>query len=432
MKRNEIYDYYSAINATSRLIDVDCKDSLATIEQKLLKVSKNTLGTFHIEIFKNDENIQSYSLSEIFAEDKNKEPVYSLWEQKTSKVENTTLANLAKYIYANLPKSITAPYNYCVMSVDKASNTLEVANIEDPTETKTIDMPTKASEAKKILGCLVYEDGTIDAKPINHTDLSGFLSIIENIESEKIKLFATNYIKIIPDYVFTVPMDKTDKSSNASDAEQGGMQRHCINMARIVIALTKLDFYKIKFSRAEIDKMIVACLFSSFLRGGWQDEYEIDSRIRDNYPTIEAKAIRAMTGILEKNDLKFIANLIEAHLGHTDDSLPTVDTECKFLVYMAHFLAGNSSLSIKSNDEFFVFDEDKTKVVTKTIAMPDDALGILKIAIERSIDMDKAKALNIHRSEDNIRDVWKEMIDAKCYTPSQQKYIDLATQMQFF
>lgn len=432
MKRQEIYDYYSALNATSRLIDIDCKDSLGTIEQKLLKVSKNTLGTFHIEIFKGDENIQSYSLSEIYNDGNSDEPMYSLWEQKTSKVNNTTLDDLAKYIHDNLPKDISIPFTHFVESIDKNQNTITIVSMDDEENKKTIDIPTKASELKKILGCLTYEDGSVVIKPVNHADLSKFLEIIENIETKKIKTFAKTYIRLIPDYVFEVPMNRLDRTENASDADRGGMQRHSINMARLVIALSQLDFYKIKFSRAEIDKMIVACLFSSFLRGGWQDEYEIDSRIRSDYTKSEAQAIRAMTGILEKNDLKFIANLVEAHLGSTDDSVLSVDTECKFLVYMANFLAGNESIAIKSNGGFYVFDEENTTIVTKTVPVSPDIISILNIALSRDIDMSKAESLNIHRNEENIRALWKDIIETKCYAPNQQKYIDLAMQMQFF
>ncbi len=206
------------------------------------------------------------------------------------------------------------------------------------------------------------------------------------------------------------------------------MKRHCINMARIIIDLTNLSYYNIKFTRDEIDKMIVACLFSSFLKHGWQADYEADDSVRPDYPKLQARAFMAMTGILEKNDMKFIANLIEAHLGK---GTPAIDTEYKFLVHAAHYFAGSDNVAIKSKDGFFMFTEDTFHSIEKTICLSDDAVGIIRLALEGAIDSEKAASLGINRSDDEIRAIWSEMLNSRRYTPAQQCYIELATKMQF-
>lgn len=442
MKRQAVYDYYSALNASSRLIDIDCKDSLQTIEQKLLKIPRDSVGTFHVEIFKDDDNIQSYSLSEIYqnANNASSTVMYNLWEEKTSKMQNTSIDGIAEYIFNNMPKDVVIPHIYCVVGIDVEKKTLSVREINDTTGlASSMPIPTSAKDAEKILGCFTEGNKVTEIHTVNSADLSDFEEIIENIENPRIKKFAQTYIRLIPDYVFSVPLNGSSEDRNASDAEKGGLKRHCINMARIVMTLSKLDFYKIKFSSDEVDKMIVACLFSAFLKSGWQNEYEVDSNTRPDYPRTEAHAIKHMTGILEKRDLTFIANLIESHLGqphnekyNLEKPLPLPDTECKAMIHIAHALSSNDNVAIKGSEGFYIFSEDTVINVDKTVEMPNNVADVLRLAMDRDVDMELAKSLAIHRTSDGIRKIWSEMLATNKYTPQQQKYIDLATRMQFF
>ena len=102
------------------------------------------------------------------------------------------------------------------------------------------------------------------------------------------------------------------------------------------------------------------------------------------------------------------------------------------MIHIAHALSSNDNVAIKGSEGFYIFSEDTVISVDKTVEMPSNVADVLRLAMDREVDMELAKSLAIHRTSDGIRKIWSEMLATNKYTPQQQKYIDLATRMQFF
>lgn len=431
MNKLETIAYYEALQAANRIIIVDSTDDDQTIREKIReKANLENIGTIHIEVFHNDENVSSYSLIQVSG-------LYDLWIKKIRKVEQKSIDDVADYVISNLPEPIKSPYDkYVAKQLD--STTYLIKSFSDDTFELKLN-PNRATLSQMqdhVLGQYVMSDGQLECHPINTADISSLLELTKSIKDEKIRLFAQTCLRAIPDYVFEIPAGISGRKNSASDLAQGGLLRHIKNATKFIITLANVDYTKIKFTQHELDMMIVAVLFSDAFKHGWQEDYNSNHTPRADHPKIAADFIRAMNGILSPSELNFIANSIESHMGQWYDakrvSLPVPDTEYKYMVHLAHYLTSLKNVTFtEDNDDLYVFNSQNIISLESFTVIDDKDLEALQNLLNSTIpiDMSIAENLDIIHSEEEIRDVWHTLLDAKQASDKQIKYIALAREL---
>jgi hypothetical protein len=291
-----------------------------------------------------------------------------------------------------------------------------------------------------ILGRLEYPDGHIEYHAVNHEDLYAFEPILEHISCPSIRQFTRNWLSLMPEYVFYAPASSSGKyhpaSSSgkyhpASSSGKGGLRRHIINVARMMIYITELEFIQAMFETEQIDIMISACLLHDMLKSGWQEDYEQNKHTRRNHPALAADAIAcSKDGLLSDDELEMLTDCIRCHMGQWNDNgnLPKPVCSYEFLVHLADYLASRRDISIANNDIVYAFDTQRIFTINSFTKVSSDDLALLKTVMNNtdSINLDDARDLGILRDESEIRDIWKSILESKSASTKQRKYIALA------
>ncbi len=435
MTKLETIAYYEAINADDRLVVVDNTDTIEQITSKLKEIVSNDKSeTIHIEVFQNDKNVTSYSLIK-FSDD-----VYTLWEQRNSCVNNENIETVSQFVFDNLPAKIQSPYDRYVAEKLSNGNILIKSYIDDnyQYELNPRDVPMDIMDGY-ILGQYLLDDGRLEYHPVNHADTSRLKNLLDEIEDDRIRIFAETLLPTIPDYIFQIPAGISGAVNSASDLTKEGLLRHIENAVTIYKIFTSSEYAKIKFTQHERDMMYVATIFCDAFKHGWQENYEESHLPKYEHPKIAADVIRSINGILSVNEINFIANCIESHMGHSVDNkpdgctfiLPAPDTEYKHLVLLVQYLASQKDIIIRNNDTIHVFDTDTITTVKSYTVVSSHDINTLKNALDKPIDMELAKSLGIKHSAHEIIDVWKTIIASEKASDKHIKYIELAKKMIF-
>lgn len=435
MNKLDTIAYYEALNAGNRLITIDSTDSKSDVKHKIENKTNYNMesGTIHIEVFHNDECIISYSL--IKTEDK-----YDLWSKKQRQVSKSDIDGIVNHVYDNLPEPIKSPYDKYIAS-RKDEYTYIVKSFCDDDFEMELDTKNITIEqmSDTILGKFVLGDGSLDYHPINNADTSKLEELTSYIKDEKIRLFANTCLKVIPDYVFEIPAGISGKHNSASDLYDGGLYRHIQNAVKLLLVMTSADYARIKFTQHEIDMMIVAVLFSDVLKHGWQEDYENDKVPKPDHPRLAANFIRSMTDIITASEMNFIANCIESHMGQFGNKpeyeleipLPVPDTEYKYTVYLADYIASLKDISFVTDNTLYAFDSQKVVTLDVFKIASDHDIEILSNVLDSPINMTIANELGIYDTVKEIKDVWSTIIDTKKASFEQSKYIELAKRLAF-
>ena len=432
MNKSETRAYYEALNAGNRIITIDSNENKEKIIKKLQeKTAYENIGTIHIEVFHNDSSVNSYSLI------KSNTQEYDLWLKRQREVEKKSIEDIAEYIFDNLPEPLKSPYDKYI-AAKKNNNTFVVKSFSDDTFEMELNPRNVTLEQMNdnILGQFMFSDGRLEYHVINNADITSLETLTNYIKDEKIKLFANTCIRVIPEYVFYAPAGISSKYDSASELSDGGLLRHIENAVQLLLAMTCVDYAKIKFTQHEIDMMIVAVMFSDVLKYGWQEDYHDNDLSRADHPKLAAEFIRSMPNILSSGELNFIANCIESHMGQWTDKgltspLPAVDTEYKYMVHLANRIASLKNMSFTNDNKVYVFDSQKVITLNAFIRTTEHDLEVLNNALGMPIDMNVAHELDIFHDEKEINDMWETIIDAKQASEKQLKYIELAKRLAF-
>lgn len=434
MTKLETIAYYEAIGAIDRLITVDNTDTSEIILNKIQeKTTTQGLGGLHIEIFQHDKNITSYSLIKF------SENIFDLWCQKDNQINKSDLCVIADFIHMNMPTPIKSPYTKFVKCKTN-ENKYIVHSFDDPEYEEIIDPKNISIDTmtEHILGQFVFDDGQIEYHCVNDKNTNVFNDIIDSIKDDNIRLFAQTLVLIIPNYVFEIPGGISGKYNSASALSKEGLLRNILDACRIYKALTYTDYAKIKFTQHEIDMMLVATLFCDVLKHGWQEDYETSHVPKYNHPKLMADVIRATSGILAVNELNFIANCIESHMGQFSNkhdtkvqTLPMPDTEFKYIVHLSTYLSSLNDIAFINNETVYLFDTVNVQTIKSYTIIDEHDMDTIKNALDKPIDMLLAKKLGINHNETDIIDVWKTILSEKQVSDKHLKYIELAKQMIF-
>lgn len=177
--------------------------------------------------------------------------------------------------------------------------------------------------------------------------------ILETIVDEEIRTFAYVLVNDLPDYIWRVPASSTGKYHPAYSLGDGGLMRHQMAVVRFMNFFFSLEQFQNEFTAREMDLMRVAGLVHDGRKSGEQSEYERSKFTKFEHPIKMANAIRKFDGeYLNHDDIEFIANCIESHMGQwtTDKkssfALPKPVNKYQQIVHLADYLASRKDLTM--------------------------------------------------------------------------------------
>ncbi len=434
MTKSELIAYFEAIHAEHRLVIIDNNDNLTVINNKLQQViTMHDDETLHVEIFQNENNTASYSLIRC------DEETFSLWQDRAAQISQANLEDIAKFIFDSLPHQMVSPYDKYVEKISDDGKVI-IRSFSDPNYSLALNPHNVPMDIMNdcILGQYLLPDGRLEYHAINHEDLSVFQGIFTSINDDKIRLFAETAAKLIPEYIFQIPAGISGQYNSASDLADKGLIRHIQDSHTLLMIILASDYAKIKFSSHERDMMIVANMFCDAFKHGWQEEYIVSHMPHYDHPKLTADIIKSVKGILSVNELNFIANCIESHMGHSvvnrpddcDVILPAPDTDYKYLLLLVQHLTGQKDLIIRnSGNQIYTFNTDEITALAPYEPVEQEDIDILKEAMNLHIDAQMAQDCGIHHAEIDIIDVWSTIIKTKLISERQKKYLDLAKKL---
>lgn len=174
------------------------------------------------------------------------------------------------------------------------------------------------------------------------------------IKKNKYRENLKKMVSLLPDYFFDVPASSTGKYHPEFSLGNGGLVRHTKCAARIAYEFYSDESITGIFNQDEKDLMIFALVLHDGLKSGLEkSEYTlaehpllIANYIRDNKDTLT----------LTNNEILFITNVIESHMGpwnrdyKGNEILPVPLNKYQKFVHMCDFLASRKFLNVNFND----------------------------------------------------------------------------------
>lgn len=238
-----------------------------------------------------------------------------------------------------------------------------------------------------------------------------FQPYLAQFETEEMRLYCQDMIKLIPDYIFDIPSSTSGKFHNATQCQRHGQIYHIIMFEEILNYLLALKCNQEKFkSPRQRDAMrCVAFFHDAHKTNGTQFTVH-------DHPMIAGAWVRET---LVEHDIdhaakEAIARMVERHSGEFTSSkrssviLPEPENEMERMIHMCDILSSRSNIDMLPPDYLKdVFDDDDIEF-DENFVMP---FGQFKD--ERLIDIYNKKPDYIDWLENNInkRDI-KDMIKA--------------------
>ena len=321
MKRQDVISYHRAIGTYRNMIMVENFDTANDITEKINKMISDSEPFVIIEVFNNEENIESYTVTG------DGENTYNLWNKKEEILSQSSIENIAKTIETKLPSAYKSPYDRYVAE-QLENNKWLIKSMTDKNLSETIDSWNISMDdiESHILGKIVFENGTIEFHAINPEESTDLYSLIKLVHDDRIKIFIETMLQMLPKI----------KNENRSKMIK--------NAAKICDILMDTDYYDIRITEHEKDMTKTAVILCELLKYGWKNDDSDKTNIVLSYPSDMADIIKATTGIIDSNELNFIANCVESHLTHDERmtvnaNLPKPDTECKNIVQLSYKIA---------------------------------------------------------------------------------------------
>lgn len=234
--------------------------------------------------------------------------------------------------------------------------------------------------------------------------ISVFQPYLDKFETDKMRLYCTDMIAQIPDYIFTMPSSTSGKYHNATQCQPHGQIYHIIMFAEIMNYRLALKGNQEKFkSPAQRDAMRCVPFFHDALKcgtdGGQWTVHE--------HPMLAGTWVRE-TNVehdIEDNIKEAIARMCERHSGEWTSSkkskvvLPEPENAMELFCHECDILSSRNNIDMQPpeylND---IFGEENTKVeFDENYVMP---FG--KHAGQKLIDVYKAHPDYIAWCEENI------------------------------
>lgn len=177
--------------------------------------------------------------------------------------------------------------------------------------------------------------------------------ILETIVNDDIRTFAFIVLNDLPDYIWHVGASSTGKYHPAYSLGEGGLMRHQIAVVRFLNYFFELEQYNKNFTERQMDLMRLAGLVHDGMKSGEQSDYECSKFTKFDHPIQMAMKIRQYDGeYLDHNEIEFIANCIESHMGQWNTqkrssvTLPKPTNEYQSFIHLADYLASRKDLTM--------------------------------------------------------------------------------------
>lgn len=234
--------------------------------------------------------------------------------------------------------------------------------------------------------------------------ISVFQPYLDKFETDKMRMYCTDMIAQIPDYIFTMPSSTSGKYHNATQCQPHGQIYHIIMFAEIMNYRLALKGNQEKFkSPAQRDAMRCVPFFHDALKcgtdGGQWTVHE--------HPMLAGTWVRE-TNVehdIEDNIKEAIARMCERHSGEWTSSkkskvvLPEPENAMELFCHECDILSSRNNIDMQPPEYLKdIFEEENTKVeFDENYVMP---FG--KHAGQKLIDVYKAHPDYIAWCEENI------------------------------
>lgn len=179
-----------------------------------------------------------------------------------------------------------------------------------------------------------------------------FDSLLDTFENEDIKNFANECIETIPNYFWDVGASSTGKYHPQYALGDLGLARHTCALVRFLNHILNIDCYKNEFTSRERDLLRVAGIMHDSRKSGDDEDYARNKFTKFDHPILAANEIRTIIGFIPEDEVEFVANTIESHMGqwNTDKRnktvLPLPENKYQKILHLADYLASRKDIEV--------------------------------------------------------------------------------------
>lgn len=236
------------------------------------------------------------------------------------------------------------------------------------------------------------------------TKVAVFRPLLDKFETEEMKLYCSDMIEQIPDYIFDIPSSTSGKYHNATQCQPHGQVYHIIMFAEILNYLLALKCNQEKFkSPRQRDAMRCVPIFHDAIKCGWNGS----SFTVHEHPMLSGAWVRE-TKVEHDTDSsakEAIARMCERHSGEWTTSkksnivLPEPENEMERMIHMCDILSSRNNIDMQPPEYLKdIFDDTEAEMnFDENYIMP---FG--KFAGQRLIDVYRNKPDYIIWMEQNI------------------------------
>ena len=200
-----------------------------------------------------------------------------------------------------------------------------------------------------------------------------FQPLLEKFETKEMRLYCTDMIKLIPDYIFDMPSSTSGKYHNKTQCQPHGQIYHIIMFAEILNYLLALKCNKEKF-KSEVQRDAMRCL--PYLHDALKCGLDGSTYTVHEHPMLAGQWIREthVDHDIDDKVKEAIARMAERHSGEWTTSkkskvvLPEPENEMERLIHMCDIMSSRNNIDMQPPEylknifedmnEPLVFDEN--------------------------------------------------------------------------
>ena len=200
-----------------------------------------------------------------------------------------------------------------------------------------------------------------------------FKELLNQFETEEIRLYCEDMIEHIPDYIFTMPSSTSGKFHNATQCKRHGQIYHIIMFGAIMNYRLALKCNKEKFNNPiHRDAMRCVPIFHDAIKCGWNGS----TFTVHEHPMLAGTWVRdtKVEHDIDSQIKEMIARMCERHSGEWISSkrskiiLPEPETEMEILVHECDILSSRSDIDMQPSEYLRdIFDGEQPKTQTHNI-----------------------------------------------------------------
>ena len=250
-----------------------------------------------------------------------------------------------------------------------------------------------------------------------------FQPYLDKFETDEMRLYCADMIKLIPDYIFTMPSSTSGKYHNATQCQLHGQIYHILMFAEILNYLLALKYNQEKFkSPVQRDAMRCAPIFhDSWKCGEGKSFYTVH-----DHPMIAGQWVREtiVEHDIDQKIKEVIARMCERHSGEWTSSkkskvvLPEPENDMEALIHMCDILSSRNNIDMtvpeylkdifvdeESNEEFdpettFTFGKYKGRKMIEVYEKHPDYIEWMEGNISKRDVLNSIKAMKKYVEQD--------------------------------